>query len=311
MCKFLVHFRMIHTIQYVQSNDIDLQKWDMMVDHNMNGRVFVFSWFLSAFCKWDAIILGDYEAGIPLPVSRLWGLRALLQPSFIQQCCWVGEMPNETGIKKIRQLIREHFIVVEFNSNLSLHSEVKKRDNLILDISNPKIVYGNYHKTLKKNLNKSLKNHTISYQENAAQTIQFYRDAYGHVSKHLTNEVFDRLLELIQKKSSNFINLHVFYNKEITASLLFAVGKDRLHYILGAPNRLGRKQNSLSVGIHDIITQPREERFILDFEGSSIPSVRNFYQSFGAVNEPFYEITDHHPLIKPVVKIYNKLFRFN
>jgi len=37
-----------------------------------------------------------------------------------------------------------------------------------------------------------------------------------------------------------------------------------------------------------IIEEYAGQKKILDFEGSGIPGVARFFQSFGAVNEPYY-----------------------
>ena len=300
---------MTNKLQYVKHCEINFIKWDNLINSNKNGRVFNYSWYLNQFCQWDAIILGDYEAAIPLPISSKWGIKALLQPNFIQQCNWIGELPSTNELDKIKTIIKSKFSIVHFNTNLALTSNIRKRDNFILDILDWNILEANFNKSLRKNIKKASKRNTINYQANINQTIKLYRLAYGDMAKHLKAYDFNLLAKLTYKYPESFINIHVMQDEETTASLLFAIGKNRIHYILGAPTKKGRTLNSLSYGLSEVLTKYANKNLILDFEGSSIKSVKDFYLSYGAKNEPFIEATYYSPLIKPLILIYNKFFR--
>jgi hypothetical protein len=93
------------------------------------------------------------------------------------------------------------------------------------------------------------------------------------------------------------------------AALLFANYNNRLHYILGAPNEEGRRLNALSFGINEVISRFHSQNYILDFEGSMIPSVKEYYLSFGSFDEPFYETNWSTPWLKLLLKSYKRLKR--
>lgn len=61
-------------IRYVFDSYIDKQKWDACINNSINGLVYAYSWYLdSCVEKWDALILGNYEAVMPLPLIRRQG----------------------------------------------------------------------------------------------------------------------------------------------------------------------------------------------------------------------------------------------
>lgn len=302
---------MSNKLKYIEHREINFTKWNNLIDSSKNGRVFNYSWYLNQFCLWDAIILGDYEAAIPLPISSKWGIKALLQPNFIQQCNWIGKLPSTYELEKIKTLIKSKFGIIQFNTNLALTSDIKKRDNLILDIEDWDSLESNFKKSLRKNIKRASTTNTINYEENVNQTISLYRLAYGDMVKHLKEDDFNLLAKLAREYHESFINIHVMQDEETTASLLFAIGKNRIHYILGAPTKNGRTLNSLSYGLSKILTKYANKNLILDFEGSSIKSVKDFYLSFGAKNEPFFEATYCRPIIKPLMFLYNKFFKSN
>jgi hypothetical protein len=212
-------------------------------------------------------------------------------------------------LEQIKTLIKSKFSVIQFNTNLALNLNKIKRDNLILDILDRDTLEANFKRSLRKNVRKASTIHTIKFEENVNQTIDFYKTAYGSMTKHLKDDDFNLLEKLTREHPRSFINIHVINVKETTASLLFAMGKNRIHYILGAPTKNGRALNSLSYGLSEILTKYANKNMILDFEGSSIHRVKDFYLSFGAKNEPFYEITYCSHIFRPLMSIYNRFFR--
>ena len=72
-------------IHYIKHNKIDFNKWDNLVERAEQGTVYSYSWWLSAFCQWDIIVLNDYEAGIPVPQASGMFTQKIHQPNFIQQ----------------------------------------------------------------------------------------------------------------------------------------------------------------------------------------------------------------------------------
>ena len=302
---------MTHLPEYIRHHQIDFNKWDNMINTHINGRVYNQSFFLNQFCRWDAIILDDYSAGIPLPISKKIGVRGLLQPNFIQQCLWVGQIPDKRTIAKIWSIIIAKFNYIQFNTNLPFDTDLTDRSNLIIPSEKIHNIESSFSKTLKKNLKKALSKHTIHPKPKPSQTVKIYQKNYGHLAYHLKNADYQKLLNISGNSPEYFVHIHVLHNQNLTACLMFAVGNERAHYILGAPSKIGRNLNSLTVGIYEMIQFCKEHDLTFDFEGSNIPSVRDFYASFGSVNEPFYEVRYAPPIIRFLVDIYKKVFKSN
>ena len=70
-------------IQYVPYQHIDKRKWDACIDNAGNGLIYGCSFYLDAMAKhWDALVLGDYEAVMPLTWNKKYGIHYLYQPFF-------------------------------------------------------------------------------------------------------------------------------------------------------------------------------------------------------------------------------------
>ncbi|MCT4647379.1 MAG: hypothetical protein N4A74_20485 [Carboxylicivirga sp.] len=58
------------TIRIFKRDEIDDNKWDACVKKSVNGHVFAQTWYLDIISKnWDAVILNDYDAVLPLPIK--------------------------------------------------------------------------------------------------------------------------------------------------------------------------------------------------------------------------------------------------
>ena len=54
-------------IQYLQRQKINISKWDRCITMSGNGLIYGYSWWLDEMAEnWDALVLNDYEAIMPL-----------------------------------------------------------------------------------------------------------------------------------------------------------------------------------------------------------------------------------------------------
>jgi hypothetical protein len=74
---------------------------------------------------------------------------------------------------------------------------------------------------------------------------------------------------------------------EILAGAFFVLWKNRFYYLLPVSTPQGKKVRAMRFLIDRFIAEFAGQNYVIDFEGSSVPSVAQFYQSFGALPE-FY-----------------------
>jgi hypothetical protein len=80
-----------HTIQHLTRNEIDSIKWNNCVERSANGLIYAFSYYLDALCdNWDAFVIDDYNAIMPLPWRKKAGIKYIYAPPFIQQLGIIG-----------------------------------------------------------------------------------------------------------------------------------------------------------------------------------------------------------------------------
>ena len=73
-------------IRDVLHKEIDFIKWDNCISNAPNGLIYGYSYYLDHMAsQWDALVLNDYEAVMPLTWNRKYGIHYLYQPFLTAQ----------------------------------------------------------------------------------------------------------------------------------------------------------------------------------------------------------------------------------
>lgn len=73
-------------IVHLTYDEIDRKKWDACIRQSLNGLIYAETVYLDHMAvNWDGLVLGDYEAVMPLTWKKKWGIKYLYQPAFFQQ----------------------------------------------------------------------------------------------------------------------------------------------------------------------------------------------------------------------------------
>jgi hypothetical protein len=76
--------------------------------------------------------------------------------------------------------------------------------------------------------------------------------------------------------------------KHLLAAVCLVHYKKRLIYLFAASSEQGKEKRSMFAVIDYIMQQNALSENIIDFEGSNIEGVANFFKGFGAVTENYY-----------------------
>jgi len=120
-------------IHYRTHKNIDIIKYDRCIQDSFNSRIYAFSWYLNCVTDdWGALVLNDYEAVMPLPKRKKFGMYYIYQAPWIQQLGVFSEgVLKEDLIYDFIIRIPKKFILVDyfFNSQ-NIISKIKKREEL-------------------------------------------------------------------------------------------------------------------------------------------------------------------------------------
>ncbi|WEK35446.1 MAG: GNAT family N-acetyltransferase [Candidatus Pseudobacter hemicellulosilyticus] len=105
-------------IHYYRRDQLDSQRWDQCIDNAGNGNVYAYSGYLDGMAQnWDALVLNDYEAVMPLTWNRKWGIPYLYQPAFTAAAGVFGNGITGTVLQAFLLAIPRKFRLIEISLN--------------------------------------------------------------------------------------------------------------------------------------------------------------------------------------------------
>src|SRR3982751_172197 len=150
-------------IKYLEQHEIDKDLWDRCVDQADNGLVYGYSYYLDHMADhWDGLVLNNYEAVMPLPWKKKYGIHYLYQPFLTAQLGLFGKQLNSELLKAFLDKIPSKFKLWEFSLN---HANIfhlsdyhlYERRNYVLDLnSSYDQLYSNYKDNSKLNNKKAV-----------------------------------------------------------------------------------------------------------------------------------------------------------
>jgi len=295
----------VKEIKYIKHRDIDPIKWDKTIDNCYNGMVYGYSFFLNNMAgkRWDALILGDYEAVFPLVWSSKYGLKYLYQPFFCQQLglfskTRITEDLMHEFIKKIpRKFVYWDFHLNYNNNFFSPHITFVNRTSFNIDLNQDYLsIYDKFNSDAKKNLAKSaLAGYTVKTDDAVEVAADCFFKAYGvwyANPTRLKSQITQCAKDAIQLKKG-FTRSIYGKDGQLWCSGFFFMAKDRIHYAMAAPSEGGKKYGATHVLIDEVLKEFSNQLLTFDFEGSDLQSVAYFYAKFGSVKKHYLEIVNN------------------
>ncbi|MCZ2128874.1 MAG: hypothetical protein LC109_01255 [Bacteroidia bacterium] len=289
-------------IRYVKYRKIDRVKWDALIRSSPQALFYGLSVVYDTMCKrWDALVLGDYEAIMPLPYKKKFNvLPYIYQPYFVQQSGIFanGEVSKEMLEKFIFKIPKKF---VRVNTHLNYQNDLRgttkdwiltPRRSFEIDLSQDyETIRAGYNKDCIKNLKKLDVPEIVVKSEIAdEQVIEVYKQAYGKLNEKISENKYKRFAILVSllEKQGKVVKAAVYHNQTLLACGIFVKAFGRIHYCLGAPTEQGREWSATHLLIDSVIRKFSGQALFFDFEGSEIPMVAAFYKKFGPKENRFF-----------------------
>ena len=288
------------TIRYCTYDAIDKAKWDACIDRAPNGLLYAYSVYLDAMAKhWDALVLGDYEAVMPLTWNRKYGICYLYQPPFTACLGIFGEQLNAGIVNDFLLAIPAKFkywdiYLNEGNLFKLAGFDLYERMNYVLPLNLPyESLQDNYKDNIKRNIKRSEKlDLTVTKNIALAEVILLVREQARDFASLSPDdfEHFKKLYRLLYKKEK--ATTYGVFTKEgqLIAAAVFFFSHNRAYYIMVGNHPNGKTLGASHALINTFIKDHAGQNLVLDFEGSDISSLARFYSSFGAKEEKYSAI---------------------
>lgn len=283
-------------LRYLKHKEINKKKWDACIDNSINALPYAYSWYLDVVTNdnWDAIILDEYAAVFPVPVKSYVVYKKVFQPFFTQQLgLFVLQEKQFTALPECIDVLKKNFknIYLHLNTQNVLPQASKRFTHHLNLAASYESLYNNYSSTVTKNL-KAFQNKSVicSGDKEVDVFIAFIKKHVGDKAIDLKAKDFmllQHLVEVCVQKKKGFIRFAKNTDGEILSAAFFLHTNKYLIYLAAGSSPAARKLQSMTILMNSVIKEFANTETTLDFEGSMIPGIAQFYKRFGGMEISF------------------------
>ena len=287
-------------IRFLAKKEINLSRWDACVAADPSCLPYALSWWLDAATggNWDGVVMDDYRVVMPLPRGKFLGRYSQVQrPSFTQQCGPFGQLqPGD-----VRQLLTElpsRYLSLKLPlTDRVIREEVpagfssRERTNYVLDLSPDfSILHQGFHKVLRRKLRRN--GPAILSSAAPKDIIELYRQSAGQKAglkpKHYLK--IAAIITAAQRNDAAICCRLDDAENGFLAAGFFPFYRGRLLITFAASTSTGYAKEGMARMIVALIKANHGPGKLLDFEGSDIPGVAEFFRSFGPVERNYLAV---------------------
>jgi hypothetical protein len=291
-----------HLIYFLKRHQIADLQWNQFIEASPQAILYAYSWYLDAVSpQWGALVVierNEWQAVLPLPLRKKWGMQVIQQPFF---CQFLGVFSNnKTDFQDFTPLLLQslptYFRYVSvysgrfFGGDFPDAYEVQQCKTHLLPLNFPyATLQKNYTADRRMNLRRAQKfQWQLQESNDLGPLIDLFRQNHaaqieGGVSEN-AYDLLRKVHEVLQEKQAVRLR-YAIYNGQIEAGAMFVVYQKRIIYLFNAASATGRQGNARTWLIDQIIQEYAETDFVFDFESPEVASIAGFYQSFGAKKE--------------------------
>jgi hypothetical protein len=289
-------------IKHLTHNDIDTKKWDNCISNAVNGNVYAWSWYLDIVSpNWDALVLDNYRAVMPLTWSKKYGIIYIYQPFFTQQLgLFSGDVITEEMLSLFIEAIPAKYRFIELSMNVDVSSVCNMHvfgigSTTHLKLNNPfEELRKSYNTNTLRNLKKA-ESLQLKYanHKNPIEIIDLFAANKGQELKELKQKHYKVLASLIKYFIKHEIaDFPAVYDNSgnICAAGVFVRSHQKFVFLFGVSTTQGKDMRAMFLLMDRFIRTHSESSMTLDFEGSNVPGVSRFYKGFGGVEYKYKRI---------------------
>jgi hypothetical protein len=287
-------------IVYHKNNEIDREQWDNCIKNSPGVKPYAYSWYLDIMAPgWQALVDDEYDSVFPVPGFRRFGIQYVATPIFLQQLgAFSPDKPATNVIIEFLDYMPDFYRLIDLCVAQEIHIDgykVTEKANFELDLSKSyEKIWDNFSPHCKRNIETSGKKKPELVSDITPDEIidLFIRNKEKEI-RGIKVRDYQRLNNLmnfcLKNKKGRIIGVRAAKRRLIFGIFLVEThGNKTLLFIVNT-----RESRTKRIGyfvVNELIRTYSSTRTILDFAGSSVPSIASFMESLGCVNVPFYKI---------------------
>lgn len=293
-------------INSIPSHKLDRQKWDKCINEAANGTIYSTLFFLDIMSSnWDALILNDYEAVMPLPWKKKYGFSYLYQPPFLRHTTISGNNINDEIINAFLYKIPAHFKYWDIDLKEDLIDPdkitlgdlcLKLRRNSILSLNAEyDEIHKNYKRLAKRMIKKANENSLIVIRNCLPEeVVEFYRINYKGTHDNISSTDYENLIKATSLAFSQ--NKAITYlaktpGGETVAAYMLLLDDKFIYSLIGGSNKKGKEYGGFYLLTDAAIKDHCGTERIFRFEGSDSKGIEQFNAQFNPKAIHYYHLT--------------------
>lgn len=287
-------------LKLLKRKEIDAGKWDDLIADSSAETIYPYSWYLDAVAEnWSALVVDDYRFVMPVVWKKKAGMKYIYQPFYTQQLGLFGrEYAEPELIRKMLKILYKKFRFGGLNLNVkNLVGEdpdfdIYERINYVLPLDKPYEELRRFYKTNTiRNLKKSSEFNTRLVKTVSVDNLLNFKREHDLIKK--SNEDYawmNKVFETVMNHGKGHI-YGIYDGSELLAAAFMAMSKTRIIYLMSVSSNTGKEERAMFRIVDELIRDYADSDYILDFEGSNIPSIARFFGGFGATPEVYLNLS--------------------
>jgi hypothetical protein len=287
-------------IKYVKRKKLDLVKYNDCIENSIQSRIYGFAWYLDIVAdNWDVLVFNDYEAVMPIPWKRKYGIKYISSPLWVLEL-GIFSLDDKTNLESFLAVLFDTFKFIElrlnsknaFNANKK-YVNVKQFQTLDL-WEDYDAIFNDYRKDRKKDIKKALNLDLVEkWDDKIEKLITLFK---GNVGKRVPNisvkdyVILENLIATCQEKKAGEILSIYDKNDALVASGFFLKHKKFVTVLVSSTDFNNRNNGANTFLIDRALFKYQKNFNGFNFGGSSIKSISKYFLSFGAKTLEYKQI---------------------
>lgn len=279
---------MIRRLKY---HEIDFVKYSQCLENSEQRKYSATKDFLDTTApkQWEILVYNDYEAVMPVPFVKKYGVKIVHNPKLCQQLGVFSGKDDVNLNEQFLSYLENHYLIraYPFNDGNQLHTKFRMKKNFLIYPDAYEKVYARYSPKRKRKLrlDEEVLEHsevrTVSYDEvkpfieSNIVGLSKEDDLAGFMEIYETSYQLKYLSFLAFYYHGKMINAIATYSDCNMVALLGNFSDKEYVKLSGASLLIDRK-------IKETI-----ETHIFDFEGGDIPNIEEFFRGFRPELKPY------------------------
>ena len=279
---------MIRRLKY---HEIDFVKYSQCLENSEQRKYSATKDFLdiTAPKQWEVLVYNDYEAVMPIPFVRKYGVKIVHNPKLCQQLGVFSHKDNVNLNEQFLDYLESHYLirVYPFNDGNELRTKLRIKKNFLIYPDAYEKVYARYSPKRKRKLR--LNEEVLDHSEVKSVS---YDDIKPFIESNIVGLGKESDLEgfmEIYKVSYHFkyLSFLAFYYHGEIINAIATYSDCNMVALLGTfSNKEYVKLSGASVLIDRMIKETIETH-VFDFEGGDIPNIEEFFRGFRPELKPY------------------------